>query len=409
MTIGDSESSKDSVTVISSRVAEAVARADIVVVGSGFFGATIAERAADEGYRVAIVEARNHLGGNSYSYVDEITGVEIHKYGSHLFHTSNEKVWSYVNRFTQFNDYEHRVWTIHQGTAYPMPINLATISSFFGKYLSPADARDLIATQSGELPERPANLEEKAVSSIGRPLYEAFVKGYTTKQWQTDPKDLPASVISRLPVRFNFDNRYFSDRWEGLPLDGYPRWFENMLSSELISIHLETDYFDVKNLIPRGTPTVYTGPIDRFYGYSEGPLSWRTLDFEIETLEMDDFQGTSVMNYADEDVPFTRVHEFKHLHPEREHKTGLTSIMYEFSRFAGREDEPYYPINTAQDRDTLKKYRERSASEENVFFGGRLGSYQYLDMHMAISSALVDWENRIHLALRASKQEASAG
>ncbi len=382
---------------------EALARADLVVVGSGFFGATIAERAASEGYRVAIVEARAHLGGNSYSYIDSTTGIEIHKYGSHLFHTSNEEVWTYVNRFTSFNDYQHRVWTIHDGNVYPMPINLATISSFFGKYLSPAEAKKLIAAQSGNPVKRQASLEENAIASIGRPLYEAFVKGYTAKQWQTDPRNLPGSVISRLPVRFSFDNRYFSDRWEGLPLDGYQKWFQNMLSSSRISVHLSTDYFDVRGLIPSSTPTVYTGPIDRFFGYADGLLSWRTLDFTIETLETDDFQGTSVMNYADQAVPFTRIHEFKHLHPERENPTGMTSIMKEFSRSAQPQDEPYYPVNTAQDREILKKYRERTTAESRVFFGGRLGTYKYLDMHMAISSALVDWRNRIQPALRASR------
>lgn len=383
-------------TSASSRIADGLAEADLVVVGSGFFGATIAERAAASGYKVIVLDKRPHIGGNSYSEVDSFSGVEVHRYGSHLFHTSNKKVWEYANRFTSFNDYRHVVWSTYQGKPYPMPINLTTMSLFFGRSLSPEEARAIVDEQRMELEAEPNNLEDKAISLIGRSLYEAFIKGYTAKQWQTDPRELPASVISRLPVRFNYNHRYFADTWEGLPVDGYTAWIEAMLASDLINVHLTVDFFDVKNFIPEGTPVVYTGPIDRYFDYQEGVLGWRTLDFAIEHHEVDDFQGTSVMNFADEDIPHTRIHEFKHLHPERKNDSGKTVVMYEYSRFAGRADEPYYPVNTAQDRESLKRYRALAESEPNVFFGGRLGSYQYLDMHMAIASALTSWENEVH-------------
>jgi UDP-galactopyranose mutase len=365
-------------------------------VGSGFYGLTIAENAARQGYRVCIVERREHIGGNAYSYVEPKTGVEVHRYGSHLFHTSNKTVWDYANKFTSFNDYRHHVFSTVQNKTYSMPINLGTMVSFFGRALTPTQARDLIAGQVAEAGVSEAeNLEDKAISLVGRPLYEAFIRGYTKKQWNVDPKHLPAGVITRLPVRYTFDNRYFADTWEGLPIGGYTRWLEAMASHELISVFLDVDFWDVRSRVPTDVPIVYTGAIDRYFDYAEGELSWRTLDFDVQVLGVDDFQGTSVMNYADEDIPFTRIHEFKHLHPERKHHNGQTVVMYEYSRFASRLDEPYYPVNTAKDRAILTRYRERISHEKDVFFGGRLGSYQYLDMHMAIASAITAWENHI--------------
>jgi UDP-galactopyranose mutase len=246
---------------------------------------------------------------------------------------------------------------------------------------------------------RAANLEEKAVSLIGRPLYEAFIRGYTYKQWQTDPVNLPPEIITRLPVRYTFNNRYFSDTYEGLPVDGYTAWLERMADHPNIEVRLDVDYFDVRDQIPAGTPTVYTGPLDAYFGNSEGALSWRTLDFEQEVLtDVGDFQGTSVMNYNDADVPYTRIHEFRHFHPERDYPTDKTVIVREFSRFAEPGDEPYYPVNTAEDRAKLARYRELARKETaaaNVLFGGRLGTYKYLDMHMAIGSALTMFENRL--------------
>ena len=374
---------------------------DLLVVGSGFFGLTIAERAASAGKRVVVIDRRDHIGGNAYSEADPETGIEVHRYGAHLFHTSNETVWEYVNRFTSFTNYEHKVYSNFKGEVYPLPINLGTINQFFRAAYGPGEARALIAEQAGEFDTKSAqNLEEKGISLIGRPLYEAFIKDYTEKQWQTPTTELPAEVISRLPVRYNYDNRYFSDTHEGLPVDGYTAWLERMADHPNIEVRLNTDFFDEsqplnKRAVVGTVPVVYTGPVDRYFDYAEGELAWRTLDFEREVLPIGDFQGTSVMNYAGSDVPYTRIHEFRHFHPEREYPTDKTVIMREFSRFANREDEPYYPVNTPEDRERLLRYRSLTESEPKVLFGGRLGTYQYLDMHMAIGSALSMWNNKL--------------
>ncbi|MCO6010010.1 UDP-galactopyranose mutase [Actinoallomurus purpureus] len=367
--------------------------ADLVVAGAGLFGLTVAERCARElGLRVLIVERRDHIGGNAHSAAEPSTGIEVHRYGAHLFHTSNERVWEYVNRFTAFTDYRHRVFTIFKNRVYPMPINLGTICEYFGRAMSPDEARALIAGQAAEITD-PANLEEKAISLVGRPLYEAFIRGYTAKQWQTDPRELPAEIITRLPVRYTFDDRYFADRYEGLPVDGYAAWLERMADHPRIEVRLGADFFDLDAV--GNVPVVYTGPIDRYFGHSEGELGWRTLDFELEVLPTGDFQGTPVMNYADEDVPYTRIHEFRHFHPERDYPGDRTVIMREYSRFSGPGDEPYYPIDTPADRARLHRYRELARAEQGVLFGGRLGTYKYLDMHMAIASALTMYENRL--------------
>jgi UDP-galactopyranose mutase len=372
--------------------------ADLVIAGSGFFGLTIAERCADElGLRVLVVERRPHIGGNAYSEPEPETGIEIHRYGAHLFHTSNAQVWEYANRFTAFTGYQHRVFSIYKGRVYPLPINLATICEYFGAAMSPDEARALIAEQAAEVEAgRAVNLEQKAVSLIGRPLYEAFIRGYTSKQWQTDPVDLPPEIITRLPVRYTFNNRYFSDAFEGLPADGYTAWLERMADHPKIEVRLGTDFSALRAGAAGNVPVVYTGALDAYFGHAAGDLGWRTLDFELEVLATGDFQGTPVMNYADADVPFTRIHEFRHFHPERDwYPKDKTVIMREFSRFAGRGDEPYYPINTAADRERLLAYREMAAREPGVLFGGRLGTYKYLDMHMAIGSALTMFDNRL--------------
>lgn len=374
---------------------------DLIVVGSGFFGLTIAERTASMlGRRVLVLERRNHIGGNAYSEREPETGIEVHRYGAHLFHTSNQRVWDYVNQFTKFTGYQHRVFTIHRGQVYSMPINLHTISQFFERHLTPREAKALIAEQAREIEDAKAaeSHEAKGISLIGRPLYDAFFRGYTAKQWQTDPRELPAAIFGRLPVRFDFVNRYFSDTHEGLPVDGYTTWLQRMADHTNIDVLLSTDFFDVRDQISDGIPIVYTGPLDRYFDYSEGWLGWRTLDFEQEVLDIGDFQGTPVMNYADEDVPYTRIHEFRHFHPERDYRTDKTVIVREFSRFADKEDEPYYPINTPRDRAQLERYRELAKNEtaqRNMLFGGRLGTYKYLDMHMAIGSALNMFENKL--------------
>jgi len=367
---------------------------DVAIVGAGFYGATLAERLANGlGKRVLVIDRRRHIGGNAYSENDPETGIEVHKYGAHLFHTSNETVWKYVKRFTAFTDYRHRVFTTYRDQVYPMPINLGTICQFFGRRFSPDEARALIAGQAAELGGRaPRNLEEKAISLIGRPLYEAFIRGYSAKQWRTDPRELPEHIITRLPVRYTFDDRYFSDAFEGLPVDGYAAVFERMLDHPLIDVRLGLDFFDLKPHLRADLPIVYSGPIDRYFDYCEGELGWRTIDFERETLPVGDFQGTAVMNYADEATPFTRILEFRHLHPERAYPADRTVIAREYPRFAARGDEPYYPIGAAADKATYLRYKARAANEKNVHFGGRLGSYRYWDMHQAVGAALKAFE-----------------
>jgi UDP-galactopyranose mutase len=268
--------------------------------------------------------------------------------------------------FTEFTDYRHRVFSVHDGMIYSMPINLGTVCSYFGRALSPTEARALIRTQAPEGLDT-GTLEGKAVSSIGRPLYEAFIRNYTAKQWQTDPLELPGETIGRLPVRYTFDSRYFSDTYEGLPLDGYTAWMTRMSGHPNIEVRPGTDFFDERP--PKDVPIVCTGPIDRYFDFREGRLGWRTLRFETEVLPVGDHQGTSVMNYADADVDFTRIHEFRHLHPERDCPADRTVIMREFSRFAEEGDEPYYPVNAPADRRALARYRKLAQAEPGVFLG----------------------------------------
>jgi UDP-galactopyranose mutase len=392
-----------------------VLKPDLVVVGSGFFGLTIAERCASElGLKVRVLERRHHIGGNAYSEPDPETGIEVHVYGAHLFHTSNERVWEYVNRFTAFTSYQHRVYTNHRGQVYPLPINLGTINQFFNAAYSPDEARALIKEQASELDgKEPENFVEKGISLIGRPLYEAFIAHYTAKQWQTDPEKLSADIISRLPVRYTYNNRYFNDTYEGLPVDGYTAWLTRMADHPNIEVRLDTDFLATgphcRDEYVGKVPIVYTGPVDEYFDRSEGELSWRTLDFEREVVPTGDFQGTSVMNYPDPDVPFTRIHEFRHFHPERTYPDDRTVVMREFSRFAEKGDEPYYPVNTAEDRAKLLRYRDLAKAEPMVLFGGRLGTYKYLDMHMAIGSALSMYDNLLKPHFRGGADLQSGG
>ncbi|MCH8612308.1 UDP-galactopyranose mutase [Arsenicicoccus dermatophilus] len=375
---------------------------DLVVVGAGLFGLTVAQQVAERfDKKVLILDRRSHVGGNAYSEIDPDTGIEVHKYGAHLFHTSNERVWDYVNRFTSFTGYQHRVYTCHRGEVFPMPINLGTINQFFRAAYGPDEARALIREQAAELGDKtPENFVEKGVSLIGRPLYEAFIAHYTAKQWQTDPEKLSADIISRLPVRFTYDNRYFNDRFEGLPAQGYAAWLERMADHKNIEVRLDTDFFDSSHELSRdavagNVPVVYTGPVDRYFDYQEGRLGWRTIDLEEERLDVGDFQGCPVMNYPDADVPFTRILEFRHFHPEREMARDKTIIHREYSRFATGDDEPYYPVNTPEDREQLLRYRDLAKAQRGVLFGGRLGTYKYFDMHMAIGAALSMVDNKL--------------
>lgn len=378
---------------------------DVIVVGSGLFGLTIAERCAHVlGLKVLIVEKRGHIGGNAWSTFDGPTGIEVHNYGAHLFHTSNERVWDYVNRFTSFTDYEHRVFTRHNGSVYPLPFNLGLINQFFHTEFSPAEAEHFIKFWiEDEGITDPKNLEEKAISMVGRSLYQAFVRDYTIKQWGVPPTDLSTDIITRLPLRYNYDNRYFNDTYQGQPQYGYDAWLTNMTSHPNIEVLLNTDWltYHVPERFQKPL-VVYTGPLDRYFSYVEGRLPWRTIDFEFKSLSVDDYQGTSVMNHSDIEDPRTRTIEFKHFHPERDHLSGRTIIANEYSRAAGPDDEPYYPVPGELSRRMLAAYRKRAALEkieygagQDVLFGGRLGTYQYLDMHMAIASALTMFDNKI--------------
>jgi UDP-galactopyranose mutase len=376
---------------------EALVEIDLVVVGAGLFGLTIAERCAAElGLRVLVLERRNHIGGNAHSAVDPATGIEIHRYGTHIFHTSNTRIWRYARRFTRFTNYQHRVFTVAGGRVYPMPINLGTISAYAGRVLSPSQARDLLAADAAGASDSADNLEEWAIARIGRPLYETLIRGYTAKQWQIPPADLPAGILGRLPIRYTYDSQYFDDLYEGLPVHGYCEWFERMAGHPRVEIRLECDFFESRHDLVGNVPVVYTGPIDRYFDHIAGALQWRTLDFEFKVEPIGDFQGTAVMNYADESVPYTRIHEFRYLHPDRSwYPADRTVIAREFSRFAAAADEPYYPVNSAADRARLLRYRELARREPDVLFGGRLGTYRYLDMHMAIGAALTAFESRL--------------
>jgi len=382
-----------------SNFVDALKNCNLLIVGSGLYGLTIAERAADSGFKVVIIESRPHIGGNAYSYLDEETQIEVHKYGSHLFHTSNLRVFEYISRFTQLNNYRHKVFTQHQNEIYQLPINLHTLSQFYKKAYSPTKAKEYFEEFHLNAITNVDNFESKAINTIGLELYSAFIYGYTKKQWGMEPRDLPKEVFSRLPVRMNFNNDYFDDKWQGLPLKGYQELFKSMLKNQNISIFTETNYFEIQHLIPKELYVCYTGPIDKFFNYKYGLLGWRTLDFETEILNIGDFQGAAVMNYSDLDIKYTRIHEFKHLHPERNYQN-KTFIMKEYSRISQEKDEPYYPINSREDKEKLIKYRIEINKLTNYHFGGRLGSYQYLDMHMAIAAALTDYDNSILIKLK---------
>ena len=368
-----------------------------LVVGAGFFGSVVAERiAADLGERVLVIDKRDHTGGNSYSEVDRDTGIECHCYGSHIFHTSNTKVWNYINKFCTFNSYRHKVLSNCRGKIYPMPINLETINAYYGKYLTPLEAQAFIKTEidrAGII--KPKNLEEKAISLVGKQLYEAFVKEYTIKQWGTDPRNLPDTIITRLPVRINYLTDYFNDPWQGIPLNGYHNIFEKMLYHPLIEVKLNCNFFDIRHYLPTSCCVIYTGPIDRFFDYKYGELGWRTLVFEKEICLTGDFQGTAVMNYADAAVPYTRIHEFKHYKIERFYPDGKSVIYREYSTGIGASLDPFYPVRASRDEVALSCYQQEADKKKNVFFGGRLGSYRYIDMDKAIAEALTLFEEKI--------------
>jgi UDP-galactopyranose mutase len=364
---------------------------DYLVVGCGFFGSVFAQQAKENGKSVMMIDRRPHIGGNCYSYAYEDTNISVHKYGSHIFHCADDDTWNYINRFTEFNRHRHRVLTTCRGKVYSMPINLGTINSFFGTNLKPDDVPSFLDTQR-TFTGRPSNLEEQAISLIGKPLYEAFIKGYTRKQWGCDPRELPANIITRLPVRNSYHDAYFNDRYQGIPIDGYTPLFERML--EGIPIELNTDFFANRAEFEKmAHGIVYTGPIDRYFDYCYGHLNWRSVRFELERHNVSDYQGISVMNFADEGTPFTRIHEPKHLHLERTWNPKTTLIVKEFSYID--PDQPYYPVNLACDREMYNSYAALQEEVPNVIFGGRLARYKYYDMHQVIAGALAVARKRL--------------
>jgi UDP-galactopyranose mutase len=360
---------------------------DYIVVGSGMFGSVFAQQARESGKSVLVIERRKHIGGNCYSYEYEDTNITVHAYGTHIFHTSDQGTWDYINRFTAFNRYQHRVLTTHKDKVYAMPICLGTINSFFNLNLTPAQAREFLVSKRDPSITNPQNLEEKAISLVGRELYEAFIKGYTKKQWGCEPTELPANIITRLPMRTSFFDSYFDDVYQGIPVGGYTPIFQRLL--EGIPVELGVDFLaDKSHWMSRANiKVVYTGPIDRYFDYAHGRLNWRSVRFELERLKADDFQGTSVMNYADEEVPYTRIHEPKHLHLERPWNKEATVIVREYSHVDN--EAPYYPVNFESDKTLYAKYAALESGEKKVIFGGRLARYKYYDMHQVIAAALV--------------------
>ena len=355
----------------------------ILVVGAGFSGAVIARQLAEEGHKITVVDARKHVAGNCYSEVDKKTGVTVHTYGPHIFHTDNEEVWAYLNRFTDMMPYVNRVKATVAGKVFSLPINLHTINQFFGLTLSPDEAKSFIENKGESSITAPQTFEDQALRFVGRELYEAFFKGYTIKQWGLSPADLPASILKRLPVRFNYDDNYFNHKYQGMPKNGYTVIVENILAHENIETKLET-FFD-KNDSGVYDHVFYSGPLDAYYGHIHGRLGYRTLDFEKFYYE-GDYQGCAVMNYCEQKVPFTRITEHKYFAPWEKH-TG--SVCYrEFSRSCGENDIPYYPIRQVGEMEMLEKYLELAEKEENVTFIGRLGTYRYLDMDVTIAEAL---------------------
>ncbi len=355
---------------------------DYLIVGAGLYGATFARRLANAGKKVAVIDRRDHIAGNVYTEV--IEDIHVHKYGAHIFHTNNERVWNFVNQFAHFNRYTNSPVANYHGELYSLPFNMYTFNKMWG-VVTPAEAQQMIARQreAAGITE-PHNLEEQAISLVGTDIYERLVKGYTQKQWGRACSELPASIIKRLPVRFTFDNNYFNALYQGIPTDGYTKMVEKMLDG--ISVRLNVDYLKEKDSL-EGTAEkiVYTGAIDEYFDFCFGELSYRSVRFENEILDMENYQGNAVINYTDEHTPYTRIIEHKHFTFGSQPKT---VISREYSQEWVKGVEPYYPINDDQNSDLYEKYRLLAENEKNVIFGGRLGQYKYFDMDAVILAAL---------------------
>lgn len=356
---------------------------NFAVVGSGFSGAIIAHELQKDGHQIDVFESRDHIGGNCFTKRDDLTQIMVHNYGPHIFHTDDEFIWNYVNSFTKFVPYINRVKTIHKNLVYSMPINLHTINQFFGKSFSPIEAKNFINKISDNRICEPKNFEEQAIKFIGTDLYEAFFKGYTKKQWGIEPIDLPASILKRLPVRFNYDDNYFNHKYQGIPINGYTPIFEKLLDFTNIKVFLKTNF--KVNLMSDYDHVFFTGPIDSFFNFKFGRLGYRTLDFKLEYCK-NDFQGCAVMNYPDLEYPYTRITEHKYFTPWEKFDNSL--IYKEFSRYCGEGDIPYYPIRLTEEKSILKTYISKAMNEPKVSFLGRLGTYRYLDMDVTIREAI---------------------
>ena len=356
---------------------------NILIVGAGFSGAVIGRILADAGHKVNIIDSRSHIAGNCYSERDSETGIMLHNYGPHIFHTDNTEVWEYLSNFTQMMPYTNRVKTTVNGQVFSLPINLHTINQFFKTTCSPKEAQKLIEDKSDKSITEPSTFEEQALRFVGRELYEAFFKGYTIKQWGMSPAELPASILKRLPVRFNYDDNYFNHKYQGMPKDGYTVIVENILNHENITVELNVNF--EQNSRDKFDHVFYSGALDGFYNYELGRLGYRTLDFEMFRTD-GDFQGCAVMNYGEQQIPYTRITEHKYFAPWEQHDK--TVCYREFSRKCEPEDIPYYPIRQVGEMEMLERYIDKAEQEKNITFIGRLGTYRYLDMDVTIAEAM---------------------
>lgn len=355
----------------------------IAIAGAGFTGAVIGCRLAGAGYKIDMFEARDHIGGNCYSYRDPDTGVMVHKYGAHIFHTNDERIWRFVNQFGVFVPYSNRVKAVTGGRIYSLPINLLTINQFFNTVLSPEEAKNLIFRKSEKSITHPKTFQEKALSSIGRELYEAFFEGYTTKHWGVSPERLPSTIFNRLPIRFNYNDNYFDHQYQGIPENGYTEVIAKIIDHPDIALYLKHPYKREQN--SDYDHVFYSGRLDEYFDYELGPLGYRTLDFEKNRAE-GDYQGCAVINYCEYDVPYTRIIEHKHFAPWEHHES--TVYSKEYSRPCEKNDLPFYPIRFAERDILLERYTAKANFEKKVTFVGRLGSFCYLDMDAAIKEAL---------------------
>ena len=356
---------------------------NIAIVGAGFSGAVIANQLAQAGYTVDVFESRPHVAGNCYSERDAETGVMVHVYGPHIFHTDNERAWEFVNRFAEFKPYVNRVKAITDGKVFTLPINLLTINQFFNKTMGPAEAQEFLANLGDKTIENPTTFEEQALRFVGRDLYEAFFKTYTIKQWGLEPSELPASILKRLPVRFNYDDNYFNHKYQGMPAEGYTQLVQNIIDTPGVTVHLNTTFDPATK--GEYEHVFYSGPIDAWFKHTEGRLPYRTLDFEVFRAD-GDFQGNAVINYCDNEKKYTRITEHKHFSPWEKHEK--TICYAEYSRQCEEKDIPYYPIRQNREKAMLELYVNKAQNEPNVTFVGRLGTYRYIDMHVTIAEAL---------------------